>query len=366
MSLRDGAICGNNIVETGEDCDDGNNFGGDGCAKNCTNETKRSGDFDPNKATSLVQTAVIPIQLFLTGSQALITGQPRDTAVMDPEGNTVTKANEVPVVIKAADVKFAPVSIPGLVCACVRGIAVPDLFGAGNAGDGVIGCGSNGLTDIDYNLMQDHNTSPGSPGNHGGLPDDPNCTASFTFPSGVVSTACVEGTGAKCSTPDFEHIGVCNSPRAIEFSGGQAPRGAGLINNNTSISLLSDSGTCAETRKGDGSCTFPDYGPDCLPCTADDAIFTAAENIPTTTGTAQGTMFDANNDPNNPQNITKDDVCGGSLCQTTITGSLFDCDKLNDADPNAALAGSALAACFPTIDAAQIGDNVNCSVLVTK
>ena len=104
----DGAICGNNIVETGEDCDDGNNFGGDGCAKNCTNETKRSGDFDPNKATSLVQTAVIPIQLFLSGSQALITGQPRDTAVMDPEGNTVTKANEVPVVIKAADVKFAP------------------------------------------------------------------------------------------------------------------------------------------------------------------------------------------------------------------------------------------------------------------
>ena len=313
-----------------------------------------------------MQTAVIPIHLFLSGSQALITGRPRDTAVMDPQGKVVAKPGEVPVVIKAADVEFHPVSIPGIDCACVRGIAVPDLFGPGNAGDGVIGCGDNGLTDIDYNLMQDHNTTPGSPGNFGGLPDDPECNAKFTFPSGAVSMACLEGTGEKCSTPDFEHIGVCNSPRVIEFSGGQAPRGSALINNNTSISLLSDRGTCAETRKSDGSCNFPDYGADCLPCTADDAVFLPAENIPTTTGTAQGTMFDANTDPNNPQDITKDEVCGGELCQTTITGSLFDCDKLNDPDPNAALAGSALAACFPTIDAAQIADNVNCSLLVTK
>ncbi len=32
------AICGNNVVETGEDCDDGNTTGGDGCSSMCLNE----------------------------------------------------------------------------------------------------------------------------------------------------------------------------------------------------------------------------------------------------------------------------------------------------------------------------------------
>ena len=34
----EGAVCGNKIVETGEECDDGNAMGGDGCSAYCTNE----------------------------------------------------------------------------------------------------------------------------------------------------------------------------------------------------------------------------------------------------------------------------------------------------------------------------------------
>jgi cysteine-rich repeat protein len=361
------AACGNDVVEDDEECDDGNNYGGDGCSKNCTEETRRAGDLDPSQAISVVQTVLFPIRLTLTGSQALTTGKSVDHPVMDPGGNVLTTPGEVPVVIKAEDVQFDDVVIPGLVCACVRGIPVPDLFGPGVSGDGLIGCMEGGLMNVNYNLQQDHNTTPGSPGNFSTvLANDPDCTASFTFPSGVVSTACLEGTGETCSTPDFEHIGVCNSPQVAEFSGGPSGMGSGLISNNTSISLLNDAGTCAETRKPDGTCQYADYGPDCIPCTDDDAVFTAPTNIPTTGGTAEGSLYDANNDTTTPQNITKDDICGAAPCETTLTGSPLDCSKLDDPDPNAALAGSALAACFPTIDAVQIGDNVNCSLLALK
>lgn len=37
-------ICGNNLVETGEQCDDGNTNSGDGCSSTCTTETTSSGD----------------------------------------------------------------------------------------------------------------------------------------------------------------------------------------------------------------------------------------------------------------------------------------------------------------------------------
>ncbi len=36
----DATACGNSIVEGGEECDDGNNAGGDGCSETCTNEVQ--------------------------------------------------------------------------------------------------------------------------------------------------------------------------------------------------------------------------------------------------------------------------------------------------------------------------------------
>jgi len=40
----DPAVCGNGIVEDGEDCDDGNNVDGDGCSANCGNECQGGGN----------------------------------------------------------------------------------------------------------------------------------------------------------------------------------------------------------------------------------------------------------------------------------------------------------------------------------
>ncbi|MEK7765685.1 MAG: DUF4215 domain-containing protein, partial [bacterium] len=41
--------CGNGYVEGTEQCDDGNNFNGDNCLSNCTNDTCGNGYFNPLK-----------------------------------------------------------------------------------------------------------------------------------------------------------------------------------------------------------------------------------------------------------------------------------------------------------------------------
>lgn len=46
-------VCGNGIVEPGEDCDDGNNLDGDGCAANCKEQAPCGVDYcDPWTANS--------------------------------------------------------------------------------------------------------------------------------------------------------------------------------------------------------------------------------------------------------------------------------------------------------------------------
>src|SRR5262245_1623991 len=46
-------VCGNGVVDPGEECDDGNTTGGDGCSSECTNETPGAhcgdGHIDPGE-----------------------------------------------------------------------------------------------------------------------------------------------------------------------------------------------------------------------------------------------------------------------------------------------------------------------------
>ncbi|MBX3027045.1 hypothetical protein KF840_19245 [bacterium] len=353
------AVCGNGQLEPGEECDDGNNFGGDGCAVNCTTEDVRVGIFNPAETTALVQTEALPITLNLTGQQTFRTGHARATATTLASGGTFP-AGQIPTVIRADELRFNPVQIPGLVCACVRGIPVP-AFGPGIAANGSIGCSDQGLTDVSYRMIQDHDTTPGDPGNKTmGTPDDPQCDDTSPAPGGGVSTACLEGTGANCSTPDNTHIGVCQGPRVTTFSGGAAPKGSALIVNSTAIGLLSDAGVCTTTKPmRNGKCVYEDYGPDCLPCTDDDLVKGTTEINPTTTGSAEAAIFDAN--PPGGAIIDKNQICFAAPCQIQAHGSLFDCSQLTPGS-SGGLSGGSLAVCFPTLDAAQIRDNVTCTV----
>jgi len=368
-------VCGDGHVDAGEDCDDGNNFGGDGCAANCTSETSLTGQFDPTKTMAVVQTASFAIGLNLTGSQTYRVGKMRDTDTIGKDGHTVVaKAGDLPVVIRAEELKFDPVKVAGTICACVRGIPVQELFGAGVSAAGAVGCGTDGLTDVDYRLIQDHNTNPGDPNNmshgvpddlHHGSPDDATCTAQNDLPGGAVSKACKEQTDTDCLDPTLHiHPGVCNGPRQLARSGGTAGRGSAFIVNNTAIGQLADNGTCDMTGPppGGGPCPHPDYGHDCLPCTPDDVDLGIANNLPTTTGTAEAADFDANNGQGI---IDTDQFCGGGMCSVSVTGSKLDCDKLIAGAPDA-LSGGSLAVSFPNLDAKLVLDNVTTTIFFNK
>jgi hypothetical protein len=452
QNCPDGRICSNRFClcqnnsqcETGQVCDEGfcvlhctkssdcpsglcQPVGGDGCAANCTAEAARETTLDSARSPSRVQTTVNVIDLNLAAVQRFRTGQIRDDEVLDPQGHVVTEPGEIPVVIKADAQNgpvFEPVSVTGLVCACVRQVPVPDLFGPNNSGVGKVGCGDQGLMNVDYRIFQDHNTNPGDARNGTtigmGLPqldDDPQCDHIFTFPSGVVSKACKENRDPLCTDAIATfHTDICNSPRVIEFSGGQAARGSAIIDNSTAIGLLNDSGMCATDRPMvNGTCKFADYGPDCLPCTSDDLDMGTQENLPTTTGTATGTVYDAgfvkNQEYGFPVPITEGSGmactsdtecaafercrrscelsgfscfgdadcpgdtcrprqcevfgCGSARCLISQQGTNFSCEAL-ESNPQGGLSGAALAVTFPDIDARRIGDNVTASILGLK
>jgi cysteine-rich repeat protein len=380
-----GPKCGNGTKEAPEECDDGNNFGGDGCAANCTTEDARVGTFDSDKTVATVQTESFPITLHLTGSQTFRTGHARPDVTLDKNGNQIYAVGEIPVVIKATELNFDPVKVQGLVCACVKGVPV-ESFGPGNSAMGSIGCGSQGLTDISYRLVQDHSTLPGDATNKVmGTPNDPECNDTAVLPGGTTSTACKEGVdllcAGHCSTTTTQacsknadcpasetcigadahpHTGVCNGPRTLTRFGGVEQPGSAFVLNNTSISLLADAGTCDTSgHMVGGKCPFPDYGPDCLPCTDDDLVQTPPNNIPTTTATAEAAVFDANLD--NGAIIDKDQSCFGAPCQTVFQGKNFDCTLFTPGS-SGGLSGGSLVVAFPSLDAAQIGDNTTGTV----
>jgi hypothetical protein len=436
-------ICGNGIKETDEDCDPPNV--GNGCAANCTTETRRMATLDPNKSLSPIQTLAGVLGgthnegLHTSGTQVLTTGRARDAAVMGPGGVQLFAPGEAPIVIKAEDVKFDPINVLGLACACVRAIPVA-AFGEGISGVGVTGCGDKGLTDVDFLVEQDHDTNPASPGDSGttgtSLSEDPSCTAkSSTGPGGslsnvgaaISSTACLEGVGENCSgvvgspTQYSNHFAVpscvggadagmmcsvvgdcgaagtcvggmisgmtcqsdgdcgggtctapvcksagtkrpaaCNSPRVYTFSGGQAPRGAVLLINSTSQTLLPNVAVdaCKATMDAHGACSAPAFGKDCIPCTDDDVLFQAPMIVPTTSGTARIKVYDANDGSGGTAKgtVLGDGVmCAGKPCIGSVTGIGADCDALKN-DPSAPLSG-ALVTASPTLDS-QVGDVV--------
>lgn len=369
-------VCGNGTEDEGEECDDGNNFGGDGCAANCTEETARTGQFDSTRTIAIVQTEGLgPIRIPLVGSQTFRTGKPRDTTTTLATGDPIP-AGHIPVVLRASELLFDPVVVPGLVCACVRGsIPAGEVFGPLNFATGAIACGEEGLQDIDYRLVQDHNTTPGHNCNDSqGTPDDAECSLVNTLPGGLTSAACREGgDDDRCDDEENRHIGVCNSPRSLERSGGEAPRGSAFILYNTQIGLLQDGGSCRTDRpqRPGGGCLFPDYGPDCTPCTDDDLQKGDPENLPATTGIAEAAMYDTNNNQTSrcsdsrPVIIEDGRLCGGSPCETKREGALFDCDALLE-NPTGGIEGGGLAIAYPSIDARTIADNVTSTVFFNR
>ena len=441
----DGAVCvgaPNRVACTSQsDCAEGQTcraVGGDGCAANCTNEIGHITELNPcptplqltgqrdcaaaNLSAQFLTNVEIPLSTDLCGSvpcnkcegggnngrdctadgdcpggscptvgnqQILTSGTQRDNAWVGVDGQSHDPLI-IPIVIKAKDVRFDPANVFGIFCACI--VPVPDpLFGmglengeeVGLSGSGELGCNAEGLTDVNFLIEQDHNTTPGDPGNSGpehGLPDDPECNAVFVS-DGFASHSCLEGTDPACTGPNFGHVGVCQSPRKITLSGGPAGRGSVFLRNQTALKLVAgapgDPNACtAHPDKPGAACPSAEFGPDCIPCTDDDlpANPPVANNTPTTSGTAEVIIYDFHDaQPGPPENGPGITMVNGSQlcpprpvpgCVNLVQGTPADCDALL-ANPTGPLTG-VLATAFPGLDANTTGDSVTTTTLGAK
>ena len=356
-------------------CDDGNTLGGDGCAANCTHEDARKADLK-NTSISYVQSASLQIKLSLTGQQVLTTGQKRDDTVFDKDGNVLFNPGDIPVVIKVTgnkddDVFFNPVRVQGLVVRLRPADPGARLFGPAHCsqttstkcsfdtdcpGDEVcVGISAIGKIACGDDRAERHRLSlePGSqhhprrseqrlfllPPFDASAAERSRAQRSFTFPSGVVSDACVEGSGATCSQARYSHHGVCNSPRNLAlFTMPDTDHGPGsqLVSNNTAIGLLADNGDCDRpTRRTPTAAVVWTTGPTAPP-DEEDADLGNAENLPTTSGFASSALFDANDAPGTQPGRTIDqtdhegctgdtDCDTGAQCRRTCAINGFVC-----------------------------------------
>jgi len=297
---EDGALC-----SPIEQCDDGNNFGGDGCAANCTLERGVTCDLGIESGSQF-QTSVFVFPLVHTGFFDFQAGSETPLAV--DTGSQGLARGDVPLALPVAGIRFEPILIPGIGCTCIRGAA--GEFGPGNAGSGVIGCGD-AFEAIDLTSEIDHNTND----------VDPQCT------NGV---------------PDSMRPEVCNGRRRTSAAG-RGPRGSSVLQLGFSLDIR-PSGTCNEQ-------CIPANGPDCLPCTDDDPDQAPPTFATYTTGRASAHIYDADNVLG--RELGCGIRCGEAPCACALEGRPFDCEALE----RGVLDGAWVAA-TPILNGPGLGDAI--------
>ena len=191
------------------------------------------------------------------------------------------------------------------------------------------------------------NSGPGS-----GLADDASCTNTFVQPDASTSYACEEGTsqcaggtnegavctvdaecpGSTCGACNAEqpHLAVCNSP-TNNVSTGTFAAGDIQVTLPLAIAVLDSPAQ---------------FGPDTLPCTADDTPSSPAApvSVVLSTGTNTAKVFDTGNQSG--LTTGPGETCGALPCQTQTVGNGLSCVDL-DAEN---VSGMAFGGGFPALD----------------
>jgi hypothetical protein len=353
------AVCGNGIVEAGEECDDGGTCiggsnagtactaesdcagngvclggarrgtdcgtdsdcpgsvckrcvpqGGDGCAANCTLESNvvfnvnTTGPIPlgimplPGSAGITLYGSTLTVPVPLSGSQTLTIGKPVD--------------GQIPVVIKAASVQFPAVNVEGLACACVRGVAAKTC--GGTVFD------STGTPSAD--CTSDDTACAGK---------NP-CTALYGAGNAAAGVIGCDGLDA-VNVSYTQDAGGSAGPPAVAFDGSGGPGSAVLFD---TLSIGVAIGACS----GSGAM----YGPDGRFCTADDPPSSQGPplTLPFTTAMASAEIDNA------------DGQTGTNLGPFSTGGTPFSCSGL----AQGSAAGAVLASAFAEANEPVIGDVV--------
>ncbi|GBD27223.1 hypothetical protein HRbin30_02567 [bacterium HR30] len=365
-------VCGNGVVEEGEECDDGGiciggpragqhctseeqceaggvcvggpregvqcdeqmdcpfgacircrPFGGDQCAANCTKEMDVATNFVPGlvkenqllPGTSgiLVNSGFLNLAIAVRGFQTWSLGKIRD--------------GKIPVAVRANSVEFPRVSVAGIVCGCARGIPVKTCGGTLFDADGVT-------------LSRDCTPvlTKGEPECEGRFPcafvNGPGNAA-----AGVVACNGLEAVNVTlvrdCGAPE----GVPPGPPVPVIHGVGGP-GSALVTSSTLITAVI--GACSGTD--------PAMGPDGEFCTDDDDWLASPRllfTLPATTGVASALVENASNQP------------GIELGPVSSEGQPFACDMLAKGVAQGAVLTGVLAAC----DQNPLGDLLARSIL---
>lgn len=208
---------------------------------------------------------------------------------------------------------FGRLSVAGIVSACVR-----------------LSADSSGFIDCDggtpgYNTFveQDHNTS-NPPGPLGGLPQDPDCSASETLPDGQISRANLEGS-------QDAHPGVCQSPVKMTRTGTFAPGGM-LLLENLCLRILEVGSTAP--------CPQPTE-----PCDPEQGDLVLSGSI--TSGTTEVVIYDVDNTTQVLRDSPTGCGTGGNLpCVAKVEGAPFGCAEVEAGD----LSRGKLGFGFPVLD----------------
>jgi hypothetical protein len=206
---------------------------------------------------------------------------------------------------------FNRVSLPvGAGFACVRLSA--DSSGFVDCDGGTVG----------YNTLieQDHNTT-NPPGPNGGLPQDPECTATATLPDGQVSRATLEGSGDP-------HPGVCRSPVKATRTG-EFPAGGMLLYENL----------CLRIQEPGSMDPCP---PVTEPCDPEAGELALSGSI--TSGTTEVVIYDQGNTDKVMRDATAQ--CGSVPCVAKVVGAPFPCQAIESGD----LSSGRLGFGFPVLD----------------
>jgi cysteine-rich repeat protein len=332
-SAYDG-ICGDGVRQGSEQCDDGNNYGGDGCAANCTLEsdlTLNLGSVETSKSNALVQSELFSIPLPITGSQVLTVGARRTRPVQGADGFTNFAPGDLPfaAVVAKNRGRLEPIAVPGLICACIRGVTLQ-------------ACGGRPVSPADHSkictLDVFENIDPSvCPANDACKP---------VFGPGVSLAGDLGCNGTRDLDYDFT---LDSKTAAATFSrGGSEVDLGGTALSFDALGFIMDMGSCAPDTMN------PSKGADGLPCTDDDDA--GAQGQPQvlllTTGTARASVLNANSQDG--KNIDGDSQCGDAECVTSTAGTATTCDDILDGAP----AGICMAGALASLGLPATGDIV--------
>lgn len=306
---KDGTACTTNLQCPFGNCVQCKTFGGDGCASNCTIENDVPMTLVPGEAKGVNLTAgtsgivvysgVISIAIPVSGHETLSIGKERD--------------GKIPLAVKASSVWYPRISVSGIVCGCSRGIAAKTCGGT--------------LWDVDGVSM-----SPDC--SDGYTAGDSVCTGRFpcafvngpgNAASGVVGCNGIDAQNIQVTQDCAAGAGVPALPPLLSVSGAGVPGSALMVN---SIAINAVVGAC----RGTG----PEMGPDGEFCTDDDDLLASQSfrfTLPATTGTATSIVYNTS------------DFEGLTLGPYTDVGAPFSCTNLAQGRADGATMVGALTTC---------------------